>query len=857
MKLRNKILLPVILVLAVVVTAISVINYLITKNAVNEMIDTEMEAAISNVVAAERLSSEIIGLVMGELDAKNLSLSRALAEIVRLNPDALETEEMVRLAELLDVTEVHVVDENGVLWWGNIPGYYGFDFASGEQTIPFLQILQDPTYELAQEPQPNATLGLMFQYTGVARTDADGLVQVGIEAGIIDAMKTAMSVQKTVANTKVGRSGYCFIVENGTVTASGDVSQIGMGFAPSAARQTGSGMWFTQNGGEYYANSRDENGKTVYAVIPRQEFYETLNTLAVSSVIISAAAIIFMALIVTVILRRITRPMEELNRKLIAAAEGDLGVAVAMNTRDEVGQLSVSMSSVLEIFNKLTADMGVMSRKINTEGEVDYKIDDSQYSGDYKKVVSGINEMMKLNNEDTLHLLAALQKLGEGDFGVKYAELPGKKAVYGKTVEGLRKNLKDIDSEIRQLSEAAIRGELNARADAGKYKGDWAALLSELNTLVKSIADKANWYESLLDGIPTPVFSTDADMNWTFVNKACEEMIGRKRHEVVGLQCSSFGTVICGTGNCAINNFKKGIKPTRFSQDGKHYEVNVADVQDDNGKITGFVEFISDTTDMNEIIHNLNELVANIKIVSAQVTNGAKQIAENSQHLAAGAVSQSSSIEELDSSLVMINEKTKVAAQNASNASELSMNAKENAIVGNEQMKRMVSAMEGIKGASDNISRIIKAIEDIAFQTNMLAINAAVEAARAGEHGKGFAVVAEEVRNLAARSQAAAKETNDLIFESLNRVENGTTIAASTAQSLTTIVSDSDAVSKLIDEIARAASEQAESVNQISEGIKQISDITMQNSASSEETAAASQELSSQAEILKDMVSNF
>lgn len=260
---------------------------------------------------------------------------------------------------------------------------------------------------------------------------------------------------------------------------------------------------------------------------------------------------------------------------------------------------------------------------------------------------------------------------------------------------------------------------------------------------------------------------------------------------------------------------------------------------------------------LSEMVEKNNEVLTNISSAADQVASGSKQVSDSSIALSQGATEQASSIEELTASLEEISSQTKLNAQNANQANELAETAKSNAMRGNEQMREMLKAMEEINDASSNISKIIKVIDEIAFQTNILALNAAVEAARAGQHGKGFAVVAEEVRNLAARSANAAKETTDMIEGSIKKVEGGTRIARDTAEALNKIVDGIEKVANLVNDIAVASNEQATGIAQINQGIMQVSQVVQTNSATSEESAAASEELSSQAELLREMVSKF
>lgn len=260
---------------------------------------------------------------------------------------------------------------------------------------------------------------------------------------------------------------------------------------------------------------------------------------------------------------------------------------------------------------------------------------------------------------------------------------------------------------------------------------------------------------------------------------------------------------------------------------------------------------------VNAMVENLNQMFGEINVASSQVNSGSDQVSGASQALSQGATEQASAIEQLSASIQEISSQVNENSENATRASTLADETRNEVQIGNEEMTQMLEAMSDINNSSNEISKIIKVIDDIAFQTNILALNAAVEAARAGEAGKGFAVVADEVRNLASKSADAAKQTTALIEGSVKSVENGAQIAQKTATSLEVIAKKTDEVGHIITGIADASRDQAVAISQINAGVEQISSVVQNNSATAEQSAAAAEELSGQANMLGDQISQF
>lgn len=260
---------------------------------------------------------------------------------------------------------------------------------------------------------------------------------------------------------------------------------------------------------------------------------------------------------------------------------------------------------------------------------------------------------------------------------------------------------------------------------------------------------------------------------------------------------------------------------------------------------------------LETIISNLNSMFTKIDQAANQVSASAMGMAGASQTLAQGSSEQAEALEKLTSSISEISKKVNKTASDAATAKEYSQQAFAEVENGNQQMQRTKSAMNEIKDFSTQIGKINGIISNIAFQTNILALNASVEAARAGESGKGFAVVAGEVRNLASKSAEAAKSTTALIEGSIKSVENGSKIAENAAQSLNNIVSGTQKTVDLIGGISNASEEQAAFLSQIDKEMDEISAVVQTNSATSEEATATSEELSRQAQLLKTTLSFF
>ncbi|MCR0263495.1 methyl-accepting chemotaxis protein [[Clostridium] innocuum] len=350
---------------------------------------------------------------------------------------------------------------------------------------------------------------------------------------------------------------------------------------------------------------------------------------------------------------------------------------------------------------------------------------------------------------------------------------------------------------------------------------------------------------------------------WYLISKSITRPIQELKRSAEELAAGNLHTEISYTAENELGSLAESMRMTIQALREYMSEIEKSMMLIGKGKLNYQTEvefkgdFIALKRSLDQISVMLSESMMKISNSAEQVSGGAQQISNGAQMLSQGASEQTGSIEELAANINEISETVKRNADDTVTASDLADAVEQEIMDNSTQMEAVTMAIAQIRQTSKDITGIVKEIEDIAFQTNLLSLNAAVEAARAGDAGRGFSVVAEEIRKLATKTTDASKITAQLIQKSTKSVEEGSALIDASEQSLKHIVDGARDVASKIEQISQSNIQQANFIIQIRQSIEQISDIVQGNSATSEESAAASEELAAQAQILRELVSRF
>ncbi|BCB26106.1 hypothetical protein SKTS_09920 [Sulfurimicrobium lacus] len=508
----------------------------------------------------------------------------------------------------------------------------------------------------------------------------------------------------------------------------------------------------------------------------------TTRNIALTAIVLG---VLLAALVGVLLIRNIGRSLNQAKSVAARIAQGDLNSEIHVESRDEVGDLLVSMQQMQDNLRKIVAEIEKIVDAAANKGDFSVKMVMDGKAGYTKTLSELLNQLSNVTEGGLKDVTRVAQALADGDLSQTITkDYPGLFDQTKQGVNGTVAALNGIVNDIQFLVLSAGQGDFSAKMDMAGKQG-YSKTLSELLNLLSDVTEAG-----LLDIIRVANALSQGDLTKTITK------------DYPGL----------------FDQTKQGINTT---------------------------------------VENLKNLVGEIKEAVDAIGTASREIAAGNSDLSQRTEEQASSLEETASSMEELTSTVKQNAENAKQASQLAISASDVAGKGGAVVNQVVGTMSSINESSRKIVDIISVIDGIAFQTNILALNAAVEAARAGEQGRGFAVVAGEVRSLAQRSAAAAKEIKTLIGDSVDKVENGTKLVGEAGQTMEKIVTSIKRVTDIMAEISAASSEQSAGIEQVNLAITQMDEVTQQNAALVEEAAAAAESLEEQAQNLSASVAVF
>ena len=416
-------------------------------------------------------------------------------------------------------------------------------------------------------------------------------------------------------------------------------------------------------------------------------------------------------------------------------------------------------------------------------------------------------------------------------------------------IADVAKGIEKSSNESDQLMKSAISSAI--------YAGVGVLVLSLFlglffaNYVTRKVNEKDHWYRQILDTVHAPISVVDLKKTITFVNRVAKSVLGKSDAACTNQSHASVWGAEMDQPIALLESQQVKLSACEFKN--KSWEIYTDFLLEPSGRKNGIIEFFKDVTDRENIIRLAHEIE---EIVARAVTQ-MDEIAADSARLSAGSQEQTDSLDELTHHMSVMSEQTHRNAENADGANRLTNESVQAAKTGQERMNGVIHQMTQISSNAMNMQKVIKTIDDIAFQTNLLALNAAVEAARAGTHGKGFAVVAEEVRNLAARSANAAKETEELIVKSNSQINEGVKMVNQTSEALNVIAEQVAQATALMSNIATSSKEQAAEAVKINSTLAQVGMVTQQNSETATQTASVASDLNQEIRNLSGMMRKF
>ena len=521
MKLRTKILLPLSIISICAVLAISGISYFIAQREVISIYRNQIETTIGSLEEEIKITEQVQDVVLTDVRNRNLSLTRAVAHLIALReaqmtqPAQYNAAELQALADELGVSEIHVTDANGVIYWSNGEQYYGFDFNTTEQAREFMKLVEDPSLEIIQDPQANS-VGQMVQYTGVALDGGRGIVQVGLEAQMTETLDNVLSLQNRIQSMQIGKTGSVGVIQDGVYVAHSDAAQVG---AQADAALTSAGTeadWVRLGGQKYLAAAAQYEDMTIVAYLPAGEYSASLSTMLFANGTVGAVTVVALVVALFFFLQTIVlRPVQELSGNLRLIQQGRLSeINVQHESHDELGQLA---SDMRDISRGLSQVLQAQSEMLGAFASGDFTARPSQpdaYVGEYSAL---LDASVKMSQNVSNALREINEAANQVDAGATQVSNSAQALAQGATeqasaVSQLTATVEDISNQIStQLADSAMFVESsNAQAqEAKKNLEDSRRKMQELMDAMDEIKERSFNIQEIIKTIDDIAFQTN------------------------------------------------------------------------------------------------------------------------------------------------------------------------------------------------------------------------------------------------------------------------------------------------------------------------------------------------------------
>jgi len=595
-----------------------------------------------------------------------------------------------------------------------------------------------------------------------------------------------------------------------------------------------------------------------------------MGSLQTMLILIGIAGLIFAVVVTMLVLLKLLSPLSALAANAHEVAKGNINVNFRTNNKDEIGQVSNAFWFVVRSLYALTESIQKGESEIR-RGNMLFRLADERLEGTFDEILSNVNDITDESTEifemltepilivdSQMNMLYANKAIRAhtgvaGDYAGMHVNdfLHGNISEHSLVQKALASGKPEIDIELQLQLNAKQLFDLHVSCIPivrDNVVNGMVILLSDETQKMNAqrLSEKRSMYRAMRTEKITTSVSTAFEKGHLDIRMEKSEF-DSDTEQIAAKQDAVDNIIKKATDT--VKGYVDEITATLQAIAGNNFDVNInREFIGDFGSIKDSILLITDS---------VSSLVKEIQSASAKVENGAGKISEGAQGLMANFEEQATALADVRQAVTNLTDKTRITADDASRANSLSHRVQDAANVGSGHMADMSQAMDEIKASSAEIAKVVEIIENIAFQTNLLALNASVEAARAGEHGKGFAVVAEEVRSLAGRSAAAAKETSEMLATSLTRVDIGASKTHLTSEALSNIVSITTNVAEVVANIAKLSNEQAEEIGTIRQSMDTIYQGQLDNADTVQNNASVCEELSEQSSVLRSLIGRF